>query len=242
MNTRTIIPLYALCLVALLSSARAQSIENFTEFFGSSAAPLDPSSDFPITLTAQQFNSDLGNLVAVGLTLTATVNGEVNIYNLTSQSQGFTNAFVGTEVSVTGPNGTTVTDDPMAFVASGTANPGLFVETVFQPDMTAGNGTGTNTAGDPNLSPYESPGGTGVVYLTVNSNGSETVGGSSNVANTLAFAGIVNVYGDVDVQYSYFTPVPETPEYAAYLGAAVLGFAFLKRARDVRSAALARCT
>jgi hypothetical protein len=202
-------------------------MENFTKFFGSASAPLDPSADFPVTLTVPKFDSNLGTLLSVDLVLTATVNGEVDIYNLTTQTQAFTNSFVSTLVSVTGPDGSSVTEMPFAYVTSGNANAGRFVETIFTPDNSPGNGTGSSSvlAIDPGM--FESPGGTGLVDLDVDSNGSETVGGSAVKANTLAFSGIVNVYGSVEVVYDYATPVPEPPLYAAFLGAMALGIAVL---------------
>jgi hypothetical protein len=55
------------------------------------------------------------------------------------------------------------------------------------------------------------------------------VGGSAVKANTLAFSGIVNVYGSVEVEYSYATPVPE-PALSAYaMGLAALGLCLMRR-------------
>jgi len=215
--------------LALGASAKAQMTTTYYEYFGSSNSPLQVGSpDFPVTLAVPDFNSSLGTLESVTLTLTSTVGGSVEIYNLTNSPQSFTNAFATMTVDVTGPDKSAVSVTPSAFVPSGIANAGVYVLTSFTPDSSHGNGTASASVKARYLGEYEAPGGLGTVDLTLSSSGSGSYGGAA-LLDALAFAGAADAYGDVKVVYEYRTAIPEPAEYAAILGSASVGLALLRR-------------
>jgi len=219
--------LSVLAAVVLPLVAAAQTVQlSYDATFGSASAPLAVGAPaFPVDVELPEFNSDLGTLTGVSLTLTSTVGGSVSVINFTSSAQAFSNAFAQMTVDVTGPDGTAVSISPSAVVASGVAAAGPFVFSDFTPVS----GTGSSTAAAANLSLYEAAGG-GQLQLAIDSSGVGTYGGSG-VPGTVGFSGNANAYGDLKVAYSYIA-IPEPSTYAVILGCAALVAAGWRRSRN----------
>jgi hypothetical protein len=202
----------------------AQSLESFTEFFGSAATPLEPSADFPAAVAIPDFDSDMGRLLSVELVITATVNGETDIYYLTSQS------LPPVQPPAPPPGGPPAPQIPFTFVAVNGAGPGRFIDTVFLSDNAPGSTTGRSGILGSSNAAFESPGGTGLIDLDIDSSGSGTLGTPTPRPGTPSGpAGAINVYGSVEVEYTYATAIPEPPLYAATIGLVALGICVLRR-------------
>ncbi len=203
----------------------AQTLQTYDAVFGLPTPLPVGAPNFPLTLTVPEFDSNLGTLDAVNLTLTSTIAGSVSVVNFTGTAQPFNNAFSSMTITVTGPAGTAVSVSPEVAVGSGSANPGVFVITNF------GNLTNTasNTVSASTLSPYEAAGG-GTLNLTVDSSGYGNYGGSAVNSGTVGFGGSASASGDVEIVYTYFS-IPEPASYAALFGLAALGFVIARRKR-----------
>jgi hypothetical protein len=213
--------------LAVMATCDAQSVIVYSEAFGSASAPLEVNSgDFPIDLSLPQFNTALGPLDSVILSLTTTVTGSLGAINLTSVAQPFTDAFASVPITLTDPSGQTLTQTTAATLASGTANAG-FLTVTYLPTVT---GTATGSSFTSSLAAYEAAGAPGMVELEVSSDQNATVGGASS-AGALAFFGTANVYGEVQVAYTYGTEIPEPADCAGLLGMASAGWVLCRLLR-----------
>lgn len=214
-------PLLTIALALLAPAAFAQSSETFDAAFGSPGSPLNVGAPaFPVSLSEQAFDPNLGTLTSVSITLTTTVGGQVDVLNTLATPESFTNAFAQMSVTVTGPDSTAVTLSPAATIASGSV-PGGFGQTNFA----AVPSTGSSARSASTLSDYEIPGG-GSILLTVNSSATGTYGGTATPG--VYFGGSANAYGDVKVTYNY-TLIPEPATYALAMGAAGLALVLIRR-------------
>ena len=109
----------AVVLFSLVDPASAQDTESFSY--------TTPSAQFPFTdsFTLPSFNTDLGTLQAVDLTVQADTTADVKVYNALSSAQTFTNAKASIATTVTDPAGTIISVIDEAALANGTAAPGL---------------------------------------------------------------------------------------------------------------------
>jgi hypothetical protein len=224
MKTRFVIS--ALFSVAVSAGAFAQSFQSYDAIFGQPTPLAVGAPNFPVTLNLPEFNSNLGTLQDVTLTLTSTSDGTVSVINFSNVAQSFTNAFARMTVNLTGPDGTSTSVTPVSTVAAGIANPGSFVISNFNPVGS----TVSDSVNATNLGLYEAAGG-GTLDLTVDSSAFGTYGGTGTPGE-VGFGGSASASGDVLVKYS-FVAIPEPATYAALVGFAAFGFAAIRRRRQV---------
>ncbi|HMD61944.1 MAG TPA: choice-of-anchor E domain-containing protein, partial [Opitutaceae bacterium] len=168
------------------------------------------------------FDSTLGTLTSVNLTLTSTADGTVSVINFTASPQSFTNAFASMTVNVTGPDGTATTVTPVSTQATGIANPPAFTITNFNPV----GATAVSSVSAGNLGMYEAIGG-GTLDFIINSSATGSYGGTGT-PGAVGFGGSAAAYGDLQITYDY-TVVPEPATYTVLVGAAALGLVLLRR-------------
>jgi hypothetical protein len=189
---RSAISVFGICSLVLLfafvfTGAVRANVITYSVFTG--ILPTDTS----VNLTLPEFDSNLGALQAVNLTLTSTINGSVSIFNLTGASQSFTNALAGLTIGVTGPDGTAASVTPVVTVPFGTVNPG---ETDFGPLSNVASSSVTAST----LSSYEAVGGGSLSFAVVSSAGGYYQGTS---VPGVFFGGAVSSSGEVDIAYTF---------------------------------------
>jgi hypothetical protein len=81
---------------------------------------------FSTTFAVQKFDTSLGTLTGITLSLTSSIVGQLDIFNVLSSAQAFTNASAAIPVVVTAmtPDTTTVAATAVANLAAGVVNPG----------------------------------------------------------------------------------------------------------------------
>jgi hypothetical protein len=212
--------------LAVSASAMAQMIQSYDAIFSATQIAVG-SPNYPIDFTLPKFDSNLGTLQAVSITLTSTIDASVSVYNSSSASLTFDSAFAdfsggSNGINVTGPGGTAITYHPSITVGAGTANPGQnsfgTVEQTFQSTVS------------PAIGGYAAAGG-GTLNLAVNSSAIGTYG-ITKESSSLFGGSAVTASGDVGITYAY-SPIPEPATYAALLGAAALGLVIRRRKQAV---------
>jgi hypothetical protein len=196
--------------LALGTSAGAQVIvQTFT-------IPTAPTSSINDTFTFNTFNSSLGILGGVTLTLSTSITAEVDIFNSSGGNLAFTQAEASIPVTLTGPGPTIVNETATAGPFSGTATPGF---NAF-PGLTA-NASNTVAVPQADWGLYENPpsGLTGTLTAT-SASGSYSGSGSSD----LFFGGSATAGGTITLTYLYQAAgsIPE-PGTTTFLAAGVLG-------------------
>jgi hypothetical protein len=224
MKAHRILPLLAGLTIA--AAASAQSTETFDVVFASAGSPLDANGTATIALP--QFDTNLGTLDSVSLTLNSTLIGYAKVLDPFAGTGTFTNAWAdfsssGNYITLSGPAGLTETAHPFITGFSGTV-PGN--SSVLSPGISSSFGT---AASDSNLSLYEAAGG-GTLNENISFSAFGTYSGTQVGGNQVFFGSEATASGDLSVEYT-FTAIPEPSTYAAILGAAVLGFAFIRRRR-----------
>jgi hypothetical protein len=222
---KTRICLLMLAGLAVSASAMAQMIQSYDAIFSATQIAVG-SPNYPIDFTLPKFDSNLGTLQAVSITLTSTIDASVSVYNSSSASLTFDSAFAdfsgSNGINVTGPGGTAITYHPSITVGAGTANPGQnsfgTVEQTFQSTVS------------PAIGGYAAAGG-GTLNLAVNSSAIGTYG-ITKESSSLFGGSAVTASGDVGITYAY-SPIPEPATYAALLGAAALGLVIRRRKQAV---------
>ena len=239
MNLPSAILLLGSCFILPAAFGQTTTID-YTEIFAPASNPLilggyqsdGVTPNFPTSVSAPAFDSNLGTLDSVTVTLDATVEGNVVVwnYNVPGNPEAFTNATSSADVTVSGPAGTSISAMPTSTVASGIAAGPFGTGTYFTPTAEPAASSSANV--DPNVySSYEIAGG-GMLLFLVDSDGGGTFGGHAVNNGQVAFGGNAAVSGDIMVAYTY-TVIPEPALYAAMLGAAAVGFAFVRRLRPV---------
>jgi len=170
---------------------------------------------FSQNFTFNLFDSTLGLLQSVTLSLSTSITAEVDVFNSLASPQAFTNGNASIPVTVTAPDAVTETATGVAGPVAGTANPGF---NAF-PGLPASASTSqTIPMGDWGF--YE-----GVGPMTGNINAASTSGTYSGNANPGVFFGGSAVAGaTITITYLY-APAGTVPEPAAttFLAAGVLG-------------------
>jgi PEP-CTERM motif-containing protein len=206
------------------ATALAQSTETFGDLAFSLPTLTGASENTNVSIPT--FDTGLGTLTGVALTLNATIDGYAVVINLGTGTDTFTNASAnfaqsGGYITLTGPAGLTATANSIVPAFSGSVGPGYGVLAFSSAVPTIIPATSES---DPNLSLYETAGAGSITsQLSLSAYGSSTVTGTNVGVGVSASAS-----GDLSVKYTY-TQIPEPSAYAAILGVAVLGYAILRR-------------
>lgn len=192
-----------------------------------------PSGEAPFThmFDLDLFDSNLGELLGVKVTLNATSQGEVSVYNpSTTTTRSFTAVSVAVPLTVTGPASTSV-----AFNLVATYNPGSAVSIAPRETLDysgiPGSGTSDTVVSSGNFGSYQAAGGgisdNAIVVTSTEASASGT--GSPG----LLYGGTASAFGSVVVEYTYNQAVPEVPEPGTYalLGSGLVAFGLYRRRR-----------
>ncbi len=226
MKTRRLLVLIFALGATSLSWAQTLS---YSDFFGSSGTPIAVA-NFPQTLSLPKFDSTLGTLTGITLTLEATESTVIaKVINLVGGNQAFNNVTAQLNLILTAPGSAVVSVSPSAgpyngtafgpafnFTVAGMANVGLLSNSVSiaPASFSLYVGSGSNS---------------GSVII----DGSVTSAGTSS-PGTVAFFGDGSTYGHVTIEYAY-TAIPESSDYALLAGLTVLAAA-VRRFRALRLA------
>jgi len=166
------------------------------------------------------FNTSLGTLDEVLLSVTTTINANVIVFNQTANPLGFTDGTATIPENVTAPGVPTITDNVVAGPLSGIANP-LALTTFSAPPA-----TNTDNVSVPvgQFSFYENPP-TGLTLTIGASAGSGSFSGTeTGGSGDLFFGGNATGSGSITLTYLY-QPAGTIPEPGAttFLAAGVLG-------------------
>jgi len=203
------------CAAALLALAvaRADTIETFTHTTATTTVP------FTDTFLLPGFDTSLGTLDDITITLDATGTAEVDVMNGTASPLSFTGATAKIPVSLTGPGPTSTSVTLSAGPTSGTAAPGF---NAF-PGLLA-SATNSVMVIPADFSLFEGLG----LIVSVNVNaGSGTYSGISEPG--LFFGGSSTAGAVTTIAYSFLpasTSVPE-PATVSLFGGALLGIGYL---------------
>jgi hypothetical protein len=198
-----------------LTAARADVLD-YSVSYGTPSAPLIAT--FSGTYTLPTFNTSLGTLTGVSLTLNSfdVVSGEV--FNPIGSAQSYTAESATLPVMVTALDGLTATATGSASYGAGIANAGPFVITILPGQASAPNASASLSSG---FSDYEGIAGQ-MFNLTV---ASEAGSYSIQNAGSLGGGGGGTSYGTVQVEYDFTpspTPEPSTMALAGFGGLATL--------------------
>lgn len=173
---------------------------------------------FSTTVSVPLFDSQLGTLNGVTLSLMSNIVGRIDVFNNLSTAQSFTNAFASIPVTVTShtPDATSVTAVAISMVASGTATPGFPITSFTGIPATASNAVNVSPV---NFASYMGSGGGSALFTAASNGGS--YGGTSLPG--LFFGGSAVADGNFTVRYDYdaVSAVP-VPAAAWLMGAGVL--------------------
>ena len=178
---------------------------------------------FTDNFTLQEFDTTLGTLTGITITLSDTATAEVDVFNSTSTAQGFTNATASIPLNLTGPASVSVNTTAVAGPIAGTANPGV---NAF-PGI-PGTGSGSTNVASANFGSYEGVGTTFASFSVASSTGNF----SGTSVPGVFFGGSATVGAVTTITYTY-TPSTGTPEPStmALLGSSLLGVGFIARKR-----------
>lgn len=211
--------IFAALIVAGLAGASQGSVITQTMSYGPSDTPFsDP-------LTFNTFNTSAGTLQSVKLILTEGGTVTSSVWNFSPTPSTYSNVTTTGNVSISGPDSTTLTAGFTTLPASGT------ITTTATPTVVgtmSGSASASATAGS--LLAYES---TGAGTFLINAVSSITTTGTSNTG-LVGFFGSGHLNGTVEVDYTYTpstsSPVPEPSS----LGLIAVGLGGLLTARRFR--------
>ncbi len=170
---------------------------------------------FSTTQPLQLFNTNLGTLTGVTITIDTSATASIVVYNFSGASQTFTNASADIPVEGTGPAGANLTAEPTAYLASGTIGSGVGPYTYSGLTSTASSSVMVPSG---SFAAYEGPGTFFADFTLAAPTG--TFSGSS--APGVAFTGIAKAGGTLSVTYSY-NSVPEPASMTILASGLVLG-------------------
>jgi hypothetical protein len=195
-----------------LAVARADIIETFSHTTPTSAVP------FTDVFLLPGFDTSLGVLDTITLTLETSGTAEVDVLNLTGSPQAFTGAKAVIPVTLTGPGGVSTAASLSAGPESGVAAPG---SNAF-PGLpaSASNSVGVLPA---DFSLYEGSG--PIVSVTIDA-GSGTYSGSAVPGVFFGGSTTADAITTIDYAYSPSTTIPEPATMSLFVGT-LLGISFV---------------
>lgn len=204
----------------MLTGVAAQAA--FVESRATFAANATP---FSIDFAVPLFDSRLGTLNNILLSLTTSIVGEIGIYNPGPVAKPFVNAFATIPVTVTSkaPDASALTAHATATVAAGQAAPGISTFSGI-----ASSGSSSTSVLPADFASYIGPGSGSALFSAVS--GAGTFGGTTG--SNLFFGGAATANGVFTVRYDYdpVAPVP-LPAAAWLLGSGLVWFGAMRRRR-----------
>jgi hypothetical protein len=174
-----------------------------------------------LTITVPQFDTTLGSLSGVLITVATTEAAAVQVSNTSPTDYTFTNGNAAVTLFTSGPGGFATLLTTTSTVASGVA---LANSVSTFPGLTSANTTAAISIPSGNFTSYE---GVGPANLTFDAlvTGTNFSGSSAAPGSTLFFGGSANLGVTVTVDYEY---APE-PASIALIGTAMVGFGAIRR-------------
>jgi hypothetical protein len=203
--------------------------ESFTETYGSSSAPLAVNgTDFPTVVPLPQFDTSLGNLTDIEVTLNTTGVLQAEVANV-GVATVFTNAEAAGKIAITGPDGAGASVTLTAPQFSGLIGAGTPTVPTFALGPSASASTSSlSFVPSSDFAAYE---GGGTLNFVLNAAFAGNFSG--NGPSGLSFNGFASDYGSVEVDYT-FSAVPEPGNLFLFSFLCFCGFAALDRMRRPR--------
>lgn len=216
-----------LCLSAATLSA-TESVQQ-TSRYGSAAAPLTIGDDFPVEVPFLKFDSSLGTLTGVTITLTSTFSLQSSVYNIGSAAV-FQGAVAQASVTLTDLTGAPLQAALGTLPFSGSIGAGDFSNpAVVSGPVTQNTITTSLFISQADLSLYERTGsGDANSMLRLEA---DATPGTDGMTETVFFGANASVYGTVVIDYQYqpmASPVPE-PSWGGFGAVALCGIALGRR-------------
>ena len=192
--------------------------------------PIFPTVGFPMDLALPKFDTSLGALTGIQITVTTDAILQADVFNI-GPAAAFTGAYASGTIQVDGPNGaaSSVTLETTPF--SGSLATGTFSTPTYDLGPAAtGVGSGVSDVSPANFGLYEYSGGSPDWEASLDAAFASTFySGTGGVF----FGGRASAYGSVEVDYTYTAPEAWTlwPELSLI---GVCGVAGLDRARRAR--------
>jgi hypothetical protein len=223
----------ALTWLAAVSASAA--VESFSASYATAANPVDIGSADISPVQLQKFDTMLGTLNDVIITLSSADSLQTLVVNYGS-STAFQNAQTAATITVTGQDGTQSFASLSTTPYSGTIAPGSFASPQFNNSgpVAQQSNSGSSHVAPADFSSYETAG-TGYFDYTLSAAVWATSSGQS--APYMFFGYKATSYGSVSVQYDYTPAVVAVPEAGTMLAgcfALGIGFVSVLRSRGVR--------
>jgi hypothetical protein len=227
--------------IAALGGGGSASAASITQTFydplpsGAATLPLP----FTFNAVANSFDTSLGPLVSVVITVTTNLAGNVTVISLNQNppngpTSSYSNAGDTTPVTLTGPNGLVASYTAATTGVSGTITnptPTQFVTTKTITGLT-GSTTASTTITGAGLVFYEKPPAMNTVTLSYSAGPSSVMGTASP---GVGFAGSASAGTKISITYNYAASVPE-PASMSLLGIGMAGFFAFRRFFNKRNA------
>jgi hypothetical protein len=171
--------------------------------------------------TLPDFNTVMGTLTGVAITFEYDAIGELNVRKVSGKSQDFTNATLDVPLTLSGPDGLTVSGDAVSGPISGVAKS----LSLRFPDLRI---TDTLTINVPfvDFAAFEVPPAAGADTFAVSG---RIPLARAETSLGLVFSGIVGASGTSTITYTYDEPTVPEPAPMALMGGALLGFGLLRK-------------